>query len=79
MTGDYRCAHRPWEAAVRTAQLVRFSVQYAAAVWAPSELLRGAYIVVRDFGWLFGSAGEALAEARWLARSLGLPVRNVAS
>ena len=37
MTGDYRCAHRPREAAARTAQLVRFPVRYAAAVWALSE------------------------------------------
>jgi hypothetical protein len=28
-------------------------------------------------GWLFGSLEEARSEARWLARNLGLPVREL--
>jgi hypothetical protein len=29
-------------------------------------------------GWLFGSYAAALAEARWLARNLSLPIRGTA-
>jgi hypothetical protein len=33
--------------------------------------------IVGEHGWLFGSLAEARAEAHWLARNLGLPVREL--
>jgi hypothetical protein len=35
--------------------------------------------IVGAHGWLFGSLAEARAEAHWLARNLGLPVREIAA
>jgi hypothetical protein len=33
--------------------------------------------IVGDHGWLFGSVTDARAEARWLSRNLGLPIREL--
>jgi hypothetical protein len=34
--------------------------------------------IAGSHGWLFGSILEARAEARWLARNLSLPIREIA-
>jgi hypothetical protein len=57
--------------------VVRFPSQ-CRAVWLMPEPLGGSYVILGDFGWLFGSRAEALAEAQRIGRALRLPVRGEA-
>jgi hypothetical protein len=34
--------------------------------------------LTNSHGWLFGSRADAIAEAQWLARNLGFPIRELA-
>jgi hypothetical protein len=57
--------------------VVRFPARQSLAVWIMRE--GPAWLVVAlEHGWLFGSHNEAEAEARWLSRNLGLPIRSAA-
>ena len=39
----------------------------------------GWIVLARKDGWSFGSRADAMAEAQWIARNLGLPVRELVS
>jgi hypothetical protein len=56
--------------------VIRFPTRHSACVWIMRE---GAAWLVRAgaHGWLHGSHYEALADAYWLSRNLGLPVRSL--
>ena len=57
------------------APVVRFPGRRAEAVFVIPEVLGGAYVILREHGWLFGSRREAVAEANAMARKLGIHVR----
>jgi hypothetical protein len=46
-----------------------------ACVWLLRETSGAWLVVAREHGWLHGSYFAALADAQWLARNLGLPIR----
>jgi hypothetical protein len=59
-----------------TAAIIRFPPR-RTAVWITQE--DGAWLVLAGaHGWLHGDYPEALADARWLARNLALPIRRAA-
>jgi hypothetical protein len=47
------------------------------AIWIVS--VEAWTVIAGSHGWVFGSLDEARAEARWLSRNLGLPVREAAA
>jgi hypothetical protein len=54
----------------------RFPMRRVACVWLLRET-NGAWLVLAySHGWLHGDRRAALADARWLGRNLGLPVRE---
>jgi hypothetical protein len=58
--------------------MIRFPLHRVHAVLVVRE--RGGLgwlALTGNHGWLCGSLAEARAEARWLARNLGLPVREI--
>jgi hypothetical protein len=58
-----------------TASAIRFPMRNSQAVWITTE--GPAWLVLAcEHGWLFGSREQADAEATWLSRNLGLPVRD---
>ena len=55
--------------------VVRFPPRRSAAVWIlPDE--GGWLVMARGHGWLHGNCTEALKDAFWLAKNLGLPIRG---
>lgn len=56
------------------AVVVRFPPRRSQVVWLLPERLGGWVVVLREFGWLYGSRAEAVREATQLARSHGLRV-----
>jgi hypothetical protein len=58
-----------------TGQILRFPLRRSASVWIIRE--GAAWLVLaRGQAWLHGSHRAALADARWLAQNLGLPIRR---
>jgi hypothetical protein len=55
----------------------RFPMRRMAYVWLLRETSGAWLVLARDHGWLHGSYLAALADAQWLARNLGLPIRRV--
>jgi len=53
----------------------RFPMRHALCIWLLREASGAWMVVARDAGWLHGSYAAALADARWLAGNLGLPIR----
>ena len=62
-----------------TAPVIRFPARRSAAVWLPQAHEDGWLVLARDHGWLHGSYSDALEDARWLARNLGFPIRELAT
>lgn len=61
-----------------TARILPFPARHTACVWLMRE--EPAWLVLtRSHGWLHGSYEAALADARWLARNLGLTVRHASA
>jgi hypothetical protein len=58
-----------------SADVVRFPMRHAVCVWLLRETSGAWLVIAHDAGWLHGSYAAALADARWLARNLGLPIR----
>jgi hypothetical protein len=59
-----------------TARVIRFPPRCSHAIWITRE--DTAWIVLAGaHGWLHGSRSDALATARWLARNLGFPIREL--
>jgi hypothetical protein len=52
----------------------RFPMRRVACIWLLLDC-DGWLVLARDHGWLHGDYCSALADARWLAGNLGLPVR----
>jgi hypothetical protein len=64
------------EEPIVSAQIIRFPVRNAAAIFI-SEAAEGCWLVLaRDHGWLHGDRRSAIVDAQWLAWKLGLPVRE---
>ncbi len=55
--------------------VLRFPARHAA-VFLVSEPLGGVYVIFGNHGLLFGSAADAVKEARRIAAAHGLPVRE---
>jgi hypothetical protein len=53
----------------------RFPMRRTACVWLLRETNSTWLVCAREHGWLHGSYLAALADAQWLARNLGLPIR----
>jgi hypothetical protein len=61
-----------------TAAIIRFPPRRIAAVLICRERHGAGWLAIAGaHGWLFGSILEARAEAHWLSRNLGLPIREV--
>jgi hypothetical protein len=59
------------------ADVISFPMRRSLAIWITRD--GPAWIVLAgEHGWLHGSRDEAAADARWLARNLGLPLRDLA-
>jgi hypothetical protein len=59
-----------------SAAVIRFPMRCAACIRLMHEA-DGAWLVLAySHGWLHGDRRAALADARWLGRNLGLPVRE---
>jgi hypothetical protein len=52
-----------------------FPMRRVACVWLLRETSGAWLVLAREHGWLHGSYFAALADAQWLARNLGLPIR----
>jgi hypothetical protein len=58
--------------------MIRFPLRRLRAVLIVRERDGGGWLALAGaYGWLCGSLAEARAEARRLARNLGLPVREI--
>jgi hypothetical protein len=58
--------------------VVRFPLRRVASILIVRERDSGGWLALAgSHGWLFGSRADALAEAKWLARNLALPIREV--
>jgi len=57
----------------------RFPPRAGSAVWIIRETTGAWLVLAHAHGWLFGSHHEALADARWLSRSLDLPIRGLSA
>jgi hypothetical protein len=58
--------------------ILRFPMRRVQAVVVCRERGEDGWLaLVGDHGWLCGSLREARAEARWLSRNTGLPVREL--
>lgn len=57
-----------------SAAIVRFPPRRAACVWVLRQDASW-LVLARDHGWLHGRYQDALADARWLARNLGIAIR----
>jgi hypothetical protein len=58
----------------RTSTNIRFP-RRRAAIFIVVDDEGGWLTLVGSHGWLFGSRQEALTEAWWLSKNLGLPIR----
>jgi hypothetical protein len=60
--------------------LIRFPPRRICAVVVCRDRDADGWLTIAGaHGWLFGSLADARSEARWLARNLGLPIREVLS
>jgi hypothetical protein len=62
-----------------TAAVVRFPPRRSHAIWITREDTAWLVLAPRGHGWLFGSHSDALTTAHWLARNLGIPIREAAA
>jgi hypothetical protein len=60
-------------------RIIRFPPRRSAAVWLLKAREGGWLVLVRGHGWIHGDYDDAIADARWLARNLGFPIREVAA
>jgi hypothetical protein len=59
-----------------TTVVIRFPPRSAHCIRLLPEAGGAWLVLAREHGWLHGDRRAALADARWLARNLGLPVRE---
>jgi hypothetical protein len=60
------------------ANLERFPPRRFAVVWLLLDCGEWS-VLARGHGWVHGSYGSAIADAQWLSKNLGLPIRVVAA
>jgi hypothetical protein len=62
-----------------TGAILRFPLRRAGAAVLVCREHDGAgwLVLARDHGWLHGDRRSALADAHWLRRNLGLPIREL--
>jgi hypothetical protein len=56
--------------------IIRFPARNAAVIFVREAAEGGWVVLARDHGWLHGDRRSALADAQWLARNLGLSIRE---
>ena len=62
----------------RSSPLVRFPARHASCVWILREST--AWLVLHgNHGWAHGDHRAARADAEWLSKNLGLPIRCMSS
>ena len=62
-----------------TAAITRFPLRRDSSILIVRERDGGGWLALAGgHGWLFGEREDAISEAQWLARNLGLPVREIA-
>jgi hypothetical protein len=59
-----------------TGAVIRFPPRRARCVRLVRDLAGGWLVIALEHGWLHGDRRTALADAKWLGRNLGLPVRD---
>jgi hypothetical protein len=59
-----------------TPAVVRFPARRMAAIWILPLAESGWLVLHGARGWLHGDYGDAIADAQWLARNAGLPIRQ---
>jgi hypothetical protein len=58
--------------------VTRFPMRRSLAVWVRRD--EAAWLVLAgSHGWLHGDRASALADARWLSRNRGYPIREVSA
>jgi hypothetical protein len=58
--------------------IIRFPPRSIGAVLICRERDGDGWItIVGSHGWVFGTRADAIAEAHWLSRNLGLPIREL--
>jgi hypothetical protein len=58
------------------ADIIRFPMRCTACIRLMREASGAWLIIALEHGWLHGDRRAAVADARWLACNLGLPVRD---
>ena len=58
-------------------RVIRFPARRASCVWVVLDG-DGWLVLAGSHGWAHGDYDAALADARWLARNLNLPIRSAA-
>lgn len=58
-----------------SAAVIRFPARRSNCIWLLLDC-DGWLVLFHEYGWLHGSYAAALADARWLSRNLGLPIRR---
>ena len=61
-----------------SADIIRFPARRSAAIFVHEAAEGGWLVLARGHGWLHGDAHAAFADAQWLSRNLGLPIREIA-
>jgi hypothetical protein len=59
-----------------SAAVIRFPPRRFAAIWILPLAESGWLVLHGAHGWLHGDYGAAIADAQWLARNTGLPIRD---
>jgi hypothetical protein len=58
------------------ANVERFPMRHAVCIWLLPEC-DGWLVLAHNHGWSHGNYRSAFADAAWLSRNLGLPIRVV--
>jgi hypothetical protein len=59
-----------------TAHIIRVPPRRSAAIFVTEVPGDGWLVLAREHGWLHGDQRAAVAEAKWLAENLELPIRK---
>ena len=62
-----------------SAQIIPFPSKHATCIWIAPESTGAWLVLARGHAWVHGDYHAAAADARWLGRNLGLPIRSAAA